>query len=177
MKKIIKWVGIGFAIIIVIGMLSGSGNSSPKKVDDTDNAQTADVKTEDSSQAVFKIGDAVELDGKTITVNEVKPYSSKNQFLTPKSGNKFVAIDVTLKNNSEDAYNYNVLEFSLQDNEDYSYTNAVSDIEPYLTVGAIQPGQTTRGFIAYEIPETNEPVKLIYTPNFWGTKQIIVELK
>jgi hypothetical protein len=85
-------------------------------------------------------------------------------------------VDVTLKNDSPDAFNYNVLEFSLQDDQDYTYKNALSDVEPYLTVGAIQPGQTTRGFISYEVPSGNQAVKLIYTPSFFGTSQIIVEL-
>lgn len=159
-------------ILIVVGALSGSGTSTPEKVAETQVTDMSDRNTQ-----TFAIGDRVDLDGKTISVNEVKLYTSNNQFLAPKQGNKFVAVDVTLKNNSAEAYSYNVLEFSLQDNKDYSYTNAATDIEPYLTVGAIQPGQTTRGFIAYEIPAENEPDKLIYTPDFWGTSQVIVELK
>lgn len=175
MKKILKWAGIGFVILIVIGMFSSSSSDEPKKVGEGNSTQETEGPA--PKMKVFSIGDTVNLDGKTITVNSVNPYVSRNQFLAPKSGNRFVAVDVTLRNDSNDAYNYNVLEFGLQDNEDYSYTNAVTDIEPYLTVGAIQPGQTTRGFIAYEIPSENEPVKLIYTPDFWGTSQVIIELR
>ncbi|RJR28926.1 DUF4352 domain-containing protein [Candidatus Microgenomates bacterium] len=157
-------------------MLSGSGTSKPERVGNsgtTDEArETSAPKTE-----IFALGDTVNLDGKAVTVNEVKSYASKNQFLAPKQGNKFVAVDVTLKNNGDEAYSYNVLEFSLQDNKDYSYTNAATDIEPYITVGAIQPGQSVRGFIAFEIPKENEPVKIVYTPDFWGTSQVIIELK
>jgi len=176
MKKIFKWGFIGFIILIVISAIAGSDSSSPKKIGVSDTATKTKANVQDKTK-IFKIGDKVNLNGKTIIVNGVKAYTSQNQFLAPKSGNKFVAVDVTLRNDSEEAYNYNVLEFSLQDNQDYSYSNATTDIKPCLTVGAIQPGQTTRGFIAFEIPSENESVKLVYTPSFWGTAQVIIELR
>lgn len=178
MKKILKWGGIAFVVLIIIGAISSAGSGNPEKVGSNEtSSNTSQTEPEKGKTKVFKIGDSVNLDGKTVTVNEVKPYTSKNQFLVPEPGNKFVALDITLRNDSDEAYNYNVLEFKLQDNQDYSYTNAVADIEPYLATGAIQQGQSARGFIAYEIPSENEPVKLIYTPSFWGTSQIIVELE
>jgi len=176
MKKILKWGGIAFVVLIVIGALSGAGSSNPEKVGTSTNEATKQETTSKKTET-FKIGDSVNLDGKTITVNGISPYTSKNQFMVPKSGNKYVALDITLKNDSDEAYNYNVLEFKLQDSQDYSYTNAVTDIEPYITTGAIQPGQTTRGFVPFEMPTENEPVKLIYTPSFWGTSQVIIELE
>jgi len=178
MKKILKWGGIAFVILIVLGAIGSSGSDKPEKVGTSETSTSSDqAAPKENKTKIFKIGDQVNLDGKTVTINGVKPYVSQNQFLAPKSGNKFVAVDITLRNDSEEAYNYNVLEFSLQDNQDYSYSNAVTDIKPSISIGAIQPGQTTRGFIAFEIPSENKPVKMIYTPSFWGTAQVIIELE
>ncbi len=124
----------------------------------------------------FKMGDKVDLNGKTVTVNSVAPYTSNNQFMQPKNGNKFVTVDISLTNTSKDAFDYNVLDFRLQDNQSYSYTNAATDHEPYLTTGALQPGQTTRGFIDYEIPANNTPSQVVFTPGFLSTSQIIITL-
>lgn len=176
MKKIVKWGLIIFVGIIVLGSLASSNSSKPEKINNTEQKQASEEKATASTQT-FKMGDLVDLDGKAVVVNSVKPYKNKNQFMTPKEGSKVVSVDVSLKNNSSDSYNYNVLDFRLQDNQDYTYTNSVSDIEPYITTGVIQPGQTTRGYITYEIPEENEPIKLTYTPSFFGTSQVIIELK
>lgn len=175
MKKILKWGGIIIVVLLVIGAVSGAGSSKLEKTGSSDTTSSSSRSNQPTE--TFKIGDEVNLDGKTIVVNGVEPYTSSNQFMSPSAGKRFVAVDITLQNNSDEAYNYNVLEFNLQDNEDYSYTNALADIEPYLTTGAIQPGQRTRGYIPFEIPTENEPVKLTYTPNFWGTSQIIIELE
>lgn len=111
-----------------------------------------------------------------MAVNAVSPYTSSNQFIVPKSGNKYVTVDITLQNNAKDPYTYNALEFKLHDNQDYGYTMAMSDKDPALNTGALQPGEKIRGFITFEIPTNNSPAKLVYTPGFWNLSQIIVDL-
>ncbi len=172
----------GILVLILIGIIGGAvGSSSPKKVGTTDqtiNQGTTPTQASDNAPKTqtFKMGDKVDLNGKTVTVNSVAPYTSNNQFMQPKNGNKFVTVDISLTNTSKDAFDYNVLDFRLQDNQSYSYTNAATDHEPYLTTGALQPGQTTRGFIDYEIPGNNTPTQVVFTPGFLSTSQIIITL-
>lgn len=184
MKKIFKWGLIGFGVLVVLGVIGAAagGSSQPQKVGSTQtqggtqtNSQTISSPT--AQTQTFKIGDKVNLNGKTVTVNAVKPYTSGNQFLTPKSGNKFVSVDISLKNDSNDAFNYNALDFKLQDSQGYDYSMATTDVDPAISTGAIQPGQATRGFLAFEIPNTNDVSELIYTPSFFGTSQVIIQLK
>lgn len=169
-------------VLFALGIIgSAVGSSETKKVGNT--TQTTSNTSNQGSQETptpatqtYKIGDLVDLKGKTMAVNAVADYTSNNEFITPKRGNKFVTVDITLKNNSKDPYSYNALEFKLQDNQDYGYTMAMSDKEPSLSSDALQPGLTTRGFITFEIPEGNTPTKLVYTPGFWNLSQIIVDL-
>lgn len=152
------------------------GETNPVSQNNTTTSQQEVSQPTVAPAKAYKMGDLVDLDGKTIVVNDVAPYTSNNQFMVPKSGNKYMSVDLTLTNNSKDAFSYNVLNFRLQDDKDYSYDHAVSDQEPYLTVGAIQPGEKVRGFITYEIPQGNTPAKLIFTPGFLSTSQIIIAL-
>jgi hypothetical protein len=138
--------------IMVIGALGGSSNSTNKVGETTSQSDSASEETKvqnDTSTKTYKLGELVDLDGKTVAVNAVEPYTSGNQFLLPKSGNKFVAVDITLKNNSQEPFRHNPLEFKLHDNQDYGYSMAVSDKEPKIGTDALQPGQTTRGFITF----------------------------
>jgi hypothetical protein len=172
----------GILLLVIIGIIGASTNSGTKKVGTTGTTQTISNEAtqpttpEAPPTKTYKMGDLVDLNGKTMAVNAVAPYTSGNQFIAPKSGNKFVTVDITLQNNSKDPYTYNVLEFKLHDNQDYGYDMAVSDKEPTLSTGTIQPGEKTRGFITFEIPVNNTPAKLVYTPGFWNLSQIIVDL-
>ncbi len=164
-------------VLFILGIIGA--NSGTKKIGTTGtsgNEASQPTTSEAPPTKTYKMGDLVDLNGKTMAVNAVADYISGNQFLIPKSGNKFVAVDITLQNNSKDPYIYNALEFKLHDNQDYSYDMAVSDKDPQLSSGTIQPGEKTRGFITYEIPEGNTPAKLEYTPGFWNLSQIIVDL-
>jgi hypothetical protein len=150
----------GFILFFgVVGAMSGGSDSSKKVGDTATQTDTASESKpqEEATTKTFKLGELVDLEGKTVAVNAVEPYTSGNQFLMPKSGNKFVAVDITLKNNSKGPYSYNPLEFKLHDNQDYGYSMAATDKEPTISADALQPSQTTRGFIVFEIPESNTP--------------------
>ncbi len=170
----------GLLALFVIGSIGAAGGSSGKKVGTTTQTAGTEATQPSTPEApptkTYKMGDLVDLNGKTMAVNAVSPYTSGNQFLAPKSGNKFVTVDITLQNNAKDPYTYNALEFKLHDNQDYGYDEAVSDKTPALSTGTIQPGEKTRGFITFEIPTDNTPAKLVYTPGFWNLSQIIIDL-
>lgn len=179
-----RWLRIAvfLALISVSGGLvsrnsgvSMISNTTPTTVVSSSTASKPEEKKKEIP--TYKIGDSVNMGGKTLTVNGTKPYTSDNPFMAPDSGNKYVAVDISLKNDSSEPFSYNALDFKLQDDKDYQYSHGAFDISPYLSYGALQPGQTTRGFIGYEIPVDNVPAKLIFTPGIFGLNQIIVELQ
>lgn len=143
---------------------------------------TTQTQSDDNSPSIektYKIGDKVDLDGKTVTVNGVAPYTTNNQLRQPQNGNKFVTIDISLTNSSKDAFNYDASEFFLQDNQSTRYSNVAIDHEPSLTTGELKSGQTSRGFIDYEIPAHITPTQLVYIPDipgFLSTSRIIIDL-
>lgn len=178
-----KIVATFFVVLVVIFLLAGTLEENqptePEKIGEAKKEQSTETtskKAEKPSSKTYKIGDEVKLEGKVLTVHSVSPYTSKNQFMVPENGNKFVVVDITMRNGSDEAFNFNSSEFKLQDNKDYTYDDAVTDKEPSIGFEVIQPGQKFRGFLAYEIPKSNTPTKLIFTPGFLSLSQIIIEL-
>jgi len=179
-KKIYKrWWFWGFIIIVLFIVISsiGSNANRAQKVGvagpEGQTPQKQTIKTE-----TFKIGDKVKLGDYVLTIKGVEPCTSTNQFSQPKSGNKFVVIDITQENQGEDPLNYNVWDYKLQDSEDFTYSTAMTTCkDPGFSSGALQTGQSTRGYITFEIPKENSPAKLIFTPSWISTEQIVINLE
>jgi hypothetical protein len=172
-KKWWVWVIAVFVLILIISI--GKGEDKAKKVGDqpTNVNQASENKSE-----TFKIGDKVKLGEYTLVVNKASKCVSTNQFIKPGDGKKFISIDVSQENNGSDPVSYNLFNFKLQDNKDYSYQPSIMGCEePSFGSGALQNGQTTRGYITFEIPIDNTQTKLVFTPTFISTKQIIINLE
>ncbi|MGB0757841.1 MAG: DUF4352 domain-containing protein [Patescibacteria group bacterium] len=129
-------------------------------------------------QTAFTIGDKVKLGDYILTVNEVAPCVSSNQFDVPQSGHRFVTIDVTQENTGTEPRSYNVWDFKVQDDKDFAYQTAISTCkQPSFRSGTLQNGEKTRGYITFELPVDNEPVKAIFSPSWWSSDQIIINLQ
>ncbi|RJO61567.1 DUF4352 domain-containing protein [candidate division WS5 bacterium] len=178
-KKKWPWVVGGIVLLIIIISVAGS-SSQPQKVGETkkENSQNSESQAEEKPSAkTYKVGDNVKLKDNILTVYSVGNYQSENEFMQPQAGKKFIVVDIGLQNDGKEAIDYNVYDFKLQDNQDYSYQQAFATKDPSYGSGALQPAQKTRGFIVFEIPTANTPAQLIYTPSFWSTEQIIVSLQ
>lgn len=177
-----SWKTWVFAIIFLIIIAAISGDSSknqPTKVDQVSeiNQSTANQQ-EILSPQIFKIGDKVNLGDYLLVINSVTNCKSDNQFTQPKSGNKFIITDITQENSGTNTRDYNVWDFKLQDDKDFTYQTAFATCKsPAFSAGALQPGQKTRGYITFEIPQNNNPSQLIFTPNWLSSEQIIINLK
>lgn len=179
------WLIIVFVIIIIA---SAGGGEQPKKVGEspqrevkTETEQSqgkVKIETEEPQTKTFSVGEQVKLEDYILTVNSVESCISDNEFIQPKSGNKFIVADISQENAGSSNRDYNLWYFKLQDDKDYSYQTALTSCkEPSFGFGTLQPGMKTRGYVAFEIPEGNKPSKLIFTPDWWGGKQIIIEVK
>lgn len=177
MKKALLIIGGIIVLIIIIAIASGGGEQQgPEKVGE---APTTGTKTEQPKQQetkVYNLGDQVKLEDKIVTAYSITDYTEPNQFLQPKAGNKYVNVDISIENAGTEAITVNVLDFALQDSDGYSYTNAATSKEPYLTVETVQPGRKVRGFISYEVPSGASGFELVYTPSWWSTGQVIIDL-
>lgn len=113
-----------------------------------------------------KVGQEVDLDrvGLKVLVNEVRDYESTNGLIQPRPGCRFLVLDVTLTNQSEETVSHSDLDFQLQDDKYRSYNVGLTDLEPSLGYGTLQPGESVRGFLSFELPEGARPSTLVYRP-------------
>ncbi|MEV0621136.1 DUF4352 domain-containing protein [Nonomuraea sp. NPDC050404] len=95
----------------------------------------------------------------TVTLNRlVNPATSANQFSKPKTGNKFVAVEVTLANSGQAVYSSSptggvwLIDGELQQHRP-SYQE-VSEGQGFGGNATINVGDSRKGMIVFEVPET-----------------------
>lgn len=177
-KKWWFWV----IIFIVIAGIAGASGNQPKKIESpaTNEVVATNTPTQEPEPKaeIFKVSDKVQLGDYILTVNAAEDCASTNQFTKPQSGNKFFVVDVTQENDGDDSRSYNLWDFKLQDDKDFSYQTSLSACKnPAFGAGDLQKGQKTRGFITFEIPKENKATKLIFTPSWLSSDQIMIELQ
>jgi len=119
------------------------------------------------SKAVFKV------------LNVVDNYTSENQFMSPKEGQKYVAVEILLDNSkSTKAFSTPAMLIKLKDNQgqEYSIDMISAMIKPSFE-GNADAGDITRGWIGYEIPEALSIDKLKIAYRGFGDKSDWIMLK
>ena len=118
------------------------------------------------------VGSTVEAGASTYRVNEVRD-PAPGELFQPDDGNRYLAADIT-QTAGEDGDSSSRSNFSAQDSEGYIYEGTLwADLEPIFDSGVIGDGQTVRGWVTFEVPESavvitirvryaySEPVKVI----------------
>ena len=133
----------------------------------------------ESTQQAFNVGDVIAMGTTTITVNGVT-YPAGDQFNQPNPGSKFLVVDLTIQNQSAEAISFSsLLQTWLKDASSQKY-----DVDLMASVasgssspdGEIAPGETVRGQIGFQVPETATGLVFVFDADFWGTGKAFVAL-
>jgi hypothetical protein len=101
------------------------------------------------------VGHSAQLTGVTVTVVSADlNATSSNEFIQPKPGNRFVAIEVLYENTGGGKVSYGTYDWKLVDGSGFSYSQSYTGKDPALQSGDLQAGEKARGFITYEVPQT-----------------------
>lgn len=110
----------------------------------------------ETEQMAFAVGDTIEIGELTLMVNEVR-YPAGDDLLKPISGNRFVAVDVTLENRSTEACGISSpLQMYLKDGTGQKYK---MDLAAQVASGSaapdgeLAPGERIRGQVGFQVPE------------------------
>lgn len=123
----------------------------------------ADVKPP-AKTITGQIGSPMALNEVNVTVVSVDLNAkSGNDFITPKSGNRFVAVQILYEGTGSDSYDYDPFDWKLTDSSGFSYDTTFSGIGPELHSGTLQPGEKARRYITYEVPASATGLKLKLT--------------
>ena len=124
------------------------------------------------------IGEGVENGGYELTVHSVTdPLVPSDEFFGPEAGNRWVMVEVSITNVSDEPQDYGSYDFKVKDADNFEYTTGFVDLERELSSGSLPPGDTVRGQVGFEVPVDAAIVRLIYDPGFFGESRIDVELE
>lgn len=107
----------------------------------------------------------------TVTVVKVvNPATGSDQFSQPQAGKTFIAVQLSIKNNSTAAIAPNPdLEVTLIDSNNQSYNpdfgNTIAGCQAFASTLSIAPADTTTGCVAFQVPSGTIPAKTQYTPS------------
>jgi hypothetical protein len=102
-------------------------------------------------------------------VKVVNPATGKSQFETPTAGNKFVGVQLSIKNASTVAISPNILaEVTLIDAGNQSYNpdfSSISNCQEFASSLSVAPGDTATGCVTFQVSTAAVPAKVQYTPS------------
>lgn len=162
------------AVVATVGLTAGCQSSSAKKVGGSVPKAAGTASTSASTSAstggTFKIGDQVQAGTWIVTVHGVtNPYTPSDQFMTPSAGNKFVVVDVEVKNTDSKTQTLSsLLSFTLKDSENRTYDEsiAVDTGGPKTPEGDFAAGDSQRGNVAFEVPQNAARLSFVFKSGF-----------
>jgi hypothetical protein len=121
-----------------------------------------------------RFGDTISLKGNerglkiAVTVVRVSPSAmGKDEFNQPEKGQRFVAVQITLKNVGSIAYDHSPGNGAkLIDVEDQQYDAALTDVALGPSIGSdvkLGPGSTRKGYLVFSVPKKIKLAKFQFT--------------
>ena len=104
--------------------------------------------------------------------------SAGEEFNKPAAGKQFIVVDLEIKNTSATSRIVStMLAMSIKTPGGFEYEQAAYFPEPAYPDGDIQPGQTARGNVAFEVPADIGAMTFVYDPTLQVGDIVQVKLK
>lgn len=148
-------------LVLLMAMMALGTACSVEVVPATPSAKVQDLQ----------LGGTADVPGLTITV-----YAADDGFahqFGPPSGRRYYAVEVEACAKTEPA-EVNPADFEIHMEDDTRFFSAPSKREPGLRLSILAPGDCTRGWITFEIPENGRPKYVVYT-DFWVQPAVSVK--
>jgi hypothetical protein len=124
-----------------------------------------------------KVGDTGQGQGFAVTLHEKVDPAAPGRFNGPAAGARWVAFDVSVANTGTAQIDYNPNFFRLKSVDNREYDLAFGGPEPNLSYGKQQPGDTSRGWVTFEVPEGVGLATLTYDPTFGRVRAVVFDVR
>ncbi|CAI2555068.1 hypothetical protein AKUG0406_01240 [Apilactobacillus kunkeei] len=184
------WVVVAVSLILSIAIISTTSSNGSKSSSSDSNVSTtqgkakssqdSDSKSSDDSvlNKQYKVGETINYKGYKVTVNDIK-YDDGDDINTPKSGNKYVAINVTIQNDTGDKQDYNPYDFKLSADGNGTDLDETTGNDTYdnntIDSGTLDEGSKVTGYLIGQA-NPNAKLKLEYQPNFFDNHTVDIDL-
>ncbi len=155
---------------------SVSGGSTSSQTSNTESSSTNTNSTSSNNassqtQKSYAVGESVETNGLKITYISVEDHAEK--YLTPSSGNKYIALKFKAENVS--TVDKNISYFSFK-----GYADDASIEQKYFDNGLsadLSAGKNTTGYVYFEVPKNAKNITAEYEVNAFTNEKIIFIVK
>jgi hypothetical protein len=124
------------------------------------------------------IGEPVRSENFELTVHSLDDqYTTSDEYFQPTPGQRYVVVELSLKNVSDTSQDYSSFDFKLHDADNFEYDSTYVNAEHELDGGSLLPGETIRGSVAFQLPVDAQLDRLVYEPGFFGEGRIDIKLR
>ncbi|RKQ84621.1 DUF4352 domain-containing protein [Brockia lithotrophica] len=174
------------ALVVGVFVAGCGGSVTPEKVGEKGSEATKAAEgekppaqetsgKEKAAYPEFRVGDQIKMDNFVFVVNGTREV--KAEFVTPKPGNTFLAVDVTVENVGEKPEPVSsLMMFDLRDAEGNRYKQTIVTTDKASLNGEVAPGKKLRGEIVFEVPKEAKGLEFIIKPDLLKQGQAIVHL-
>ena len=127
----------------------------------------------------FEVGDIIEIGDLVLVVNSVT-FPAGDDFNQPDDGKKFVAVDLSITNNTDSAQAVSsMLQMNLKDATGQGYS---IDLTALVATGGtspdgeLAPGETIRGQVGYQVPVAVQGLVFVFDGDIFGSGKVFVNI-
>lgn len=182
MKKILKWGGIIFVILIVIGVVAGAGKSNNSSSNTNNAANTASGNNQAETKAVAKLNEPVTDSDLVFTATAVDTATTLgNQYTKKDAQGMFQIITLKIENKGKETKTVDSSMISLTDSQGRKFDRSIegqtakglSQGKVDLFLQQVQPGLNVTGDIVFDVPKDATGLKLLVKGSYFGKGQEI----
>lgn len=167
-------------VVVPLIIIGASGDSSPKKVGENQQATSPTQQAPQEQPKSFKVGDQIKLGDSVVTVNKVE-YSQGGQYTHPSEGNEWINLNITIENTgTSQQYVTTMGQMYIRDGSENSYqvavTNKALENPGFGLDGAVIAKSKRTGWVGFEIPKIAKGLQFQYNGNIFGGRNILVDL-
>lgn len=164
MKKLLKWGGIAFLVLIVIGAIASNGSKTSNtstSQSDTQTTQTANNTQQNAANAVVGLNQPATSDDLTFTVTNVsKAKTLGSQYTKKDAQGMFYIVTVKIENTGKKTVTFDSSMAKVVDNEDREFERSIdgqtakgmSEGKVDLFLQQIQPSLSLTGDLVFDLP-------------------------
>ena len=131
----------------------------------------------EKSYTLHELGTIITADNCKFSLNSIRWESGDNMFLTPDSGTKWLVLDCTIQNTSNETIFFStMLFFNLFDKAGYAQNLTVYAPRKGNLDTSIAPSQTVRGEVAYVVDESASYWEFVFKPTVMGDDQFFYSI-
>ena len=182
MKKILKWGGIIFVILIVIGVVAGAGKSNNSSSNTNNAANTASGNNQTETKTVAKLNEPVTDSDLVFTATAVDTATTLgNQYTKKDAQGMFQIITLKIDNKGKETKTVDSSMISLTDSQGRKFDRSIegqtakglSQGKVDLFLQQVQPGLNVTGDIVFDVPKDATGLKLLVKGSYFGKGQEI----